>query len=134
MTKQRITAIAAVAAWALAIPLSVAAGTNHWVQWALSAATVAAITVWAWASGWKPNDKPTSQSWSRVELADGERIVSYHTYYSADGITLARVWTLNNGESVVELNQRRVASVRMRFSAYQTAEIGKNFARHQETS
>ncbi|MDE0004584.1 MAG: hypothetical protein OXQ29_17990 [Rhodospirillaceae bacterium] len=123
MTKQRITAIAAVVAWALVIPLT---ATTGWVQWALSAALLAAVTVWAWASGWQPDGKPTAQNWSRVELAEDERIISYHTYYSNDGITLARVWTLNTGQSIVELNQRRVATVQMRFTAYQTAEIARN--------
>lgn len=55
-----------------------------------------------------------------------ERIVTYHTYYSPDGITLARVWTLNTSESVVEITRRRTATVQMRFTAAQTADIARN--------
>ena len=130
MTKQRITAIAAlvffcaVGAFGAFMATEGADSRGGWISLAVM---VAAMGVWAIASGWEPDAQPTNLSWARVELADGERIATYHTYYSHDNIMLARVWTLNTGESVVELNQRRVASVRMRFTAAQTADIARNF-------
>ena len=127
MTKQRITAIAALVFFCAAGAFGAFIDGGNSIGWQISLVVlVAAMSVWAVASGWEPDEKPTAQSWNHLELVGSERIVTYHTYYGPDGITLARVWTLNTGQAIVELNQRRVATVQMRFTAGQTAEIARN--------